>query len=87
MNEPVKKFINSENKKEYEGDLISKFPNRKQRRLPIQKSNRNPVFGVNCHTNSTKTDVGTTLLYKNFIQRVFNKKKNKFITILHTRYL
>jgi len=87
MNTPVRKHLDSDNKVFYTGDLIPSFPNRKARRKAIQKQERNPLFMVRTFINTTRTDKGTTMLFKNHIQKVFNKKKNKFLTIVHTRYI
>lgn len=87
MNVPVRKHLDEKGNKTYTGDIISLHPNRRQRRKMLQKQERNPLFMTTFHTNTTRTNNGMTLLFKNHVQKVFNKKKNKFITILHTRYL
>ena len=46
MNEPLRK-IYKDGKKEYTGDFYSQYPNRRQRRIYLQKQARNPLFGLN----------------------------------------
>lgn len=86
-NQPLKKYYDLNHKKQYTGDIVSKHPNRKERRLPIQKSETNPLYGIAFHTHATLNPQGKGLIYKIDIQKVWNKTKNKVITILHTKYI
>lgn len=84
MNTPVRNHFDENNKKSQTGDVISTEPNRKQRRKFLQKSENNPLFGVSLHQHCMP---GSKIIYKPFIQRVFNTKKGKFVTIVHNQYL
>ena len=51
------------------GSYDRHFPNRRTRREMIQKKANNPMFGLSTHTHYT--------------QKVYNKKKDRVITIVH----
>jgi len=69
QNQPIKKSFDENGNKTYTGDMVSQFPNRKERRNIFQKSTRNLMFGKDPH------------IWR--VQSVFNKKQNKQIAILH----
>jgi hypothetical protein len=65
MNQPIIKTI-IDGKKDYSIPLHLGFnstsdgPNRQQRRKPIQKSFRNPFFGINCSSKYVQIIYGKT---------------------------
>lgn len=89
MNQPLKKYYDQTGKKQYTGNVIPLFPNRKTRRLAFQKSENNPLHGVSFHQHATiSNEPGVrALVYKLYVQKVWNKIKEKFVTIIHTRYI
>jgi hypothetical protein len=84
MNQPIKNYFDENGTKTQTGDVISTFPNRQQRRKFLQKSEKNPLFGVSLHQHCAP---GSHLVYRPFVQKVYNWKKNKFVTIIHNQYL
>jgi hypothetical protein len=86
MNTPIKKYYDSEGNKQYTGDIVALHPNRKQRRLAFQKSENNPLYGVSFHQH-TIIGASRSLVYKTYLQTVWNKTKEKFSRIVHLRYI
>lgn len=69
MNQPIKKAFDENGNKVYTGDAVSQFPNRQSRRNILQKQTRNLMYGKDARIWH--------------IQKVFNKKQDKVIQILH----
>ena len=69
MNQPIKKSFDENGNKVYTGDTVPQFPNRQSRRNILQKSTRNLMYGKDP--------------FVWHIQKVFNKKQDKVIQILH----
>jgi len=84
MNQPIKNHFDENGTKTQTGDAISTFPNRQQRRKLLQKSENNPLHGVSLHQHCAP---GSHLVYRPFVQQVYNHKKGKVITIIHNQYL
>ena len=70
-NQPIRKSFDENGNKFYTGDSVSQFPNRVSRRSILQKQTRNLMFGKDPHVWH--------------IQKVFNKKQEKEIQILHCK--
>lgn len=69
INQPVKKSFDENGNKIYTSDVTPQFPNRASRRNILQKSTRNLMFEKDPHIWH--------------VQKVFNKKQQKTIQILH----
>ena len=87
MNTPIKKYYDPEGSKQYTGDIVALHSNRKQRRLALQKSENNPLYGVAIHMHTTLNPQGKSLVYRNYVQKVWDKTKEKIKTIVHLRYI
>lgn len=87
MNTPLRKQFDENGNKFYTGGSDNS-PNRKQRRLALQKQTHNPSFGMSFHTQFTKAldEKGKLhiMLYKPHIQRVWNNKTQNYTTIYHS---
>ena len=86
-NIPIRKYHDSEGKVQYTGDIQPLHPNRRLRRLNLQKSENNPFYGMSFHEHASLTPQGTGLVFKNYVQWVWKELKNKFVPIIHTSYI
>jgi hypothetical protein len=82
MNQPLRKSYNEKGDKVYIGDFQSVSPNRKQRRLALQKDERN-TFGIKPFWTRV---LPNGLEYLDYVQRVWDKKLEVFKRIVHTVY-